>query len=184
MDQLNFLDIMNEQKNLYICISLLSPLSPDVVRFGLTLCLWLNSRWMGETVVVVEFPWPAGSAKAKRRCSWWVWSCVPGESCHPGGDLYRHSRWRRLHTKPLFSKQLSSFHFPSLYISTQSSRAPSCPPPFGSPWAQLVNPRALRSVQAQPSENTPSLLLRWKYDDKISQILTGSLIKLCFSNKR
>lgn len=104
--------------------------------------------------------------------------CSRRASSHPGGDLYRHSRWRRLHTKPLFSKQLLSFHFPSLYISTQSSRSPSCPPPFGSPWAQLVNPRALRSVQAQPSENTRSLLLRWRYDDMILQILTGSLTKL------
>lgn len=109
-----------------------------------------DSRWIGETVVVL-FSWPLGSVKEHTWVQWWFQIGFFNPKVYWEG-WKRVSRWRRLQTKPLFSKQLLSFHFPSLYISTQSSRAPSWPPPFGSPWAQLVNTRALRSVQAQPSE--------------------------------
>lgn len=61
-------------------------------------------------------------------------------------------RWRILQAKPLFWKQLLSFHVPSSYISTQSSWPTSWKASFGSPGAQLVYASGLRSVQPHPTE--------------------------------
>ncbi len=62
-----------------------------------------------------------------------------------------HCRCR--HTKPLFCRQLLSFHVPSWYISTQFSfpTSPSWNASLGSPGAQFVKPRDVWSVQAHSS---------------------------------
>lgn len=70
-----------------------------------------------------------------------------------------HCRCR--HTKPLFCTQLLSFHVPSWYISTQFSlpKSPSWTASLGSPGAQLVKPRDVRSVQPHPT--TITIISTW-----------------------